>query len=290
MFIPYSSVYLRRHLKRKRMNKPHKYHARPSANKEESTRRNQMLIGLRPLQEAIDAGKEFDKVLIQRGLQGEIAQDVKALLQKEQIPYQLVPAEKLARITSKNHQGIVAFVSPLTYGNLDHIVQELFAQGLTPRLLMLDSVTDVRNFGAICRTAECFGVHAVIVPEKGSAQINEEAIKTSAGALYNIPVCRVKSLSYTVNNLRQSGITVVSCSEKTRKESYEVNLTNPICIIMGSEESGIGNDLLKASDQIMRIPMSGKTSSLNVSVAAGIALYEVVRQCSVDKVQGNVTA
>jgi 23S rRNA (guanosine2251-2'-O)-methyltransferase len=155
---------------------------------------------------------------------------------------------------------------------------------------MLDSVTDVRNFGAICRTAECFGVHAVIVPEKGSAQINEEAIKTSAGALYNIPVCRVRSLSYTVNNLRQSGITVVSCSEKTRKESYEVNLTNPICIIMGSEESGIGNDLLKASDQIMRIPMSGKTSSLNVSVAAGIALYEVVRQCSVDKAQSNVTA
>jgi 23S rRNA (guanosine2251-2'-O)-methyltransferase len=272
------------------MNKPHKYQARPSANKEESTRRNQMLIGLRPLQEAIDAGKEFDKVLIQRGLQGEVALDVKALLQKEQIPYQLVPAEKLARITSKNHQGIVAFVSPLTYGNLDHIVQELFAQGLSPRLLMLDSVTDVRNFGAICRTAECFGVHAVIVPEKGSAQINEEAIKTSAGALYNIPVCRVKSLSYTVNNLRQSGITVVSCSEKTRKESYEINLTNPICIIMGSEESGIGNDLLKASDQIMRIPMSGKTSSLNVSVAAGIALYEVVRQCSVDKAQSNVTA
>jgi 23S rRNA (guanosine2251-2'-O)-methyltransferase len=156
---------------------------------------------------------------------------------------------------------------------------------------MLDSVTDVRNFGAICRTAECFGVHAVIVPEKGSAQINEEAIKTSAGALYNIPICRVRSLSYTITNLRQSGITVVAlrqsgitvvaCSEKTRKESYEVDLTNPLCVIMGSEESGVSADLLKVSDDIMRIPMSGKTTSLNVSVAAGIALYEIIRQCTV---------
>ncbi|MFN5620427.1 MAG: 23S rRNA (guanosine(2251)-2'-O)-methyltransferase RlmB [Flavobacteriales bacterium] len=265
------------------MNRPFKRSPQPSTQQEETPKRNQMLIGMRPLQEAIAAGKEFDKVLLQRGLQGEVAQAVKLLLQQEQIPYQLVPAEKLARITTKNHQGIIAFVSPITYGNLDNIIQELFAQGTTPRLLMLDSVTDVRNFGAICRTAECFGVHAVIVPEKGSAQINEEAIKTSAGALYNIPICRVRSLSYTINNLRQSGITVVACSEKTRKESYEVDLTNPLCVIMGSEESGISADLLKISDDIMRIPMSGKTTSLNVSVAAGIALYEIIRQSAVEK-------
>jgi 23S rRNA (guanosine2251-2'-O)-methyltransferase len=260
------------------MNKPNKFQGRPRANKEESTRRNQMLIGLRPLQEAIAAGKEFDKVLIQRGLQGDIANAVKLLLQQEQIPYQLVPAEKLTRITTKNHQGIIAFVSPLIFGNLDNIVQDLFSQGATPRILLLDSVTDVRNFGAICRTAECFGVHTVVIPEKGSAQINEEAIKTSAGALYNIPVCRVKSLVQTIKTLRQSGITVISCSEKTRKESYEVNLTNPLCIVMGSEESGVSAEILKGSDEIMRIPMSGKTTSLNVSVAAGIALYEVMRQ------------
>jgi 23S rRNA (guanosine2251-2'-O)-methyltransferase len=265
------------------MNRPFKNKHKPPYPKEEQPKRNQMLIGLRPLQEAIAAGKEFDKVLLQRGLQGDIAQSVKLLLQQEQIPYQLVPAEKLARVTSKNHQGIIAFVSPITYGNIDNIIQELFNQGNTPRLLMLDSVTDVRNFGAICRTAECFGVHAVIVPDKGSAQINEEAIKTSSGALYNIPICRVRSLLNTIQNLRQSGITVIACSEKTRKESYEIELTNPICIIMGSEESGISSDLLKASDDIMRIPMSGKTTSLNVSVASGIALYEIVRQCAIGK-------
>jgi 23S rRNA (guanosine2251-2'-O)-methyltransferase len=269
------------------MNRPFKNSKTIPLDRADQPKRNQMLIGLRPLQEAIAAGKEFDKVLLQRGLQGTVAQEVKILLQQEQIPYQLVPSEKLDRITSKNHQGIIAFVSPLSYGNLDNIVQELFARGTTPRLLMLDGVTDVRNFGAICRTAECFGVHAVIVPEKGSAQMNEEAIKTSAGALYNIPVCRVKSLSYTINNLRQSGITVVACSEKTRKESYELELTNPLCIIMGSEESGVSAEALKASDYIMRIPMSGKTTSLNVSVAAGIALYEVVRQHAVEKAPSN---
>lgn len=265
------------------MNKPFNKNNRPAQDRAEQPKRNQMLIGLRPLQEAIAAGKEFDKVLLQRGLQGDVALQVKALLQQEQIPYQLVPVEKLERITSKNHQGIIAFVSPLSYGNLDNIIQEVFAGGNTPRLLMLDGVTDVRNFGAICRTAECFGVQAVIVPEKGSAQINEEAIKTSAGALYNIPICRVRSLPYTINNLRQSGITVVACSEKTRKESFELDLTNPLCIVMGSEESGVSSEALKVCDDIMRIPMTGKTTSLNVSVAAGIALYEVVRQCTVDK-------
>jgi 23S rRNA (guanosine2251-2'-O)-methyltransferase len=243
-----------------------------------TTKRNQMLIGLRPLQEAIQAGSEIDKVLIQRGLQGEIIQQTKALIQQFQIPFQYVPAEKLNSITSKNHQGIIAFVLPIQFGHIEHIIANVYESGKTPLFLLLDGVTDVRNFGAICRNAECMGAQAVIVPEKGSAQINEEAIKTSAGALYNIPVCRVKSIRQTIELLQQSGITVVACSEKTRKEIYEVNLTLPTCIIMGSEESGISNEALRAANEIARIPMAGKTSSLNVSVASGIILYEVIRQ------------
>ena len=243
-----------------------------------ATRRLQLLIGLRPLQEAIQSGQEIEKILIQRGLQGEIIQHTKELIHKYNIPFQYVPSEKLNAISSKNHQGIVAFVSPIHFGNLENIIAEVFESGTTPLLLLLDGITDVRNFGAICRNAECMGVHAVIIPDKGSAQINEEAIKTSAGALYNIPVCRVKSIAQAIKTIQQSGITVVACSEKTRKEIFEINLQLPTCIIVGSEESGISSEALRAADEIVRIPMSGKTSSLNVSVASGIILYEVTRQ------------
>jgi len=237
-----------------------------------------MLIGLRPLQEAIQAGSEIDKVLIQRGLQGEIIQQTKLLIQQYEIPFQYVPQEKLNAITSKNHQGVIAFVSPIVYGNYENIISAVFENGEVPLLVMLDGVTDVRNFGAICRNAECMGAHAIIIPEKGSAQINEEAIKTSAGALYNITVCRVKSIGTTIENLQHNGIKVVACSEKTRKEVFELSLTDPLCIILGSEESGISTEALRKADEIVRIPMVGKTSSLNVSVASGIIMYEVLRQ------------
>ncbi|MFM7729015.1 MAG: 23S rRNA (guanosine(2251)-2'-O)-methyltransferase RlmB [Flavobacteriales bacterium] len=250
-------------------------------------KRNQMLIGLRPLQEAIQAGKEIEKILIQRGLQGDIIQQTKTLIQQFGIPFQYVPAEKLHSISSKNHQGIIAFVSPIHFGNLENIIAEVFESGKTPLFLMLDGVTDVRNFGAICRNAECMGAQAVIVPDKGSAQINEEAIKASAGALYNIPICRIKSIPNTIRMLRHSGITVVACSEKTRKEIYEINMLSPTCIIAGSEESGISSEALRDADEIVRIPMSGKTSSLNVSVATGIILYEVMRQHK--KTSGNLS-
>ncbi len=253
-----------------------RYPARQS--RKPQSARNQMIFGLRPLQEAIQAGSEFDKVLIQRGLQGEIMTQTKQLIQQYSIPFQYVPLEKLNSITTKNHQGVVAFVSPITYGNFENIIAEVFESGKTPLLLMLDGVTDVRNFGAICRNAECMGAQAVLVPEKGSAQINEEAIKTSAGALYNIPVCRIKSVKQTIQTLQLSGICVVACSEKTQKEIFEVDLTKPTCIIMGSEETGISTDALRIVDEIARVPMTGKTSSLNVSVATGIILYEVLRQ------------
>jgi 23S rRNA (guanosine2251-2'-O)-methyltransferase len=259
-------------------NQPYKKNHLRIKSREPKTVRNQMLIGLRPLQEAIQAGSEIDKVLIQRGLQGDIIQETKLLIQQHAIPFQYVPQEKLNYITSKNHQGIIAFVSPISFGNFENIIAGVFEKGETPLLLMLDGVTDVRNFGSICRNAECMGAHAVLVPEKGSAQINEEAIKTSAGALYNIPVCKVKSIAQTIESLQHNGIRVVACSEKTRKELYEIDMTLPTCIIMGSEESGISSDALRKSDEIVRIPMRGKTTSLNVSVASGIILYETLRQ------------
>ena len=260
------------------MNKPHKYHARPSANKEETTRRNQMLIGLRPLQEAIDAGKEFDKVLIQRGLQGEIAQDVKALLQKEQIPYQLVPAEKLARITSKNHQGIVAYLSMVEYRSLDNVVDGIFSKGEMPLILVLDRITDVRNFGAIARTAECQGAHAILIPSKGSALATSDAMKASAGALNRIPICKTNDLKNTLFYLQQSGLRIIACTEKGNVPLYETNLRGSVAVIMGSEESGITSDLLNMADIKARIPMKGEIASLNVGVAAGMVFYERTRQ------------
>ncbi len=228
--------------------------------------------------EAIEAGKEIDKVLVQQGSRGTLSQELRQLLVRNAIPIQTVPLEKLNNISRQNHQGVIAFVSPITYGNLDNIIASVYESGEVHRLLMLDGITDVRNFGAICRTAECMGVHAVIIPEKGAAQINEEAIKTSAGALYNIPICREKSLGNALENLQKSGIRVVACSEKKEQTLEEVDMRQPICIIMGSEENGISNELLRKADEIAKVPMIGKISSLNVSVAAGIALYELTRQ------------
>ncbi len=228
--------------------------------------------------EAIEAGKEIEKVLVQQGSKGSLSVELKQILQKQSIPIQAVPVEKLNSISRQNHQGIIAFVSPIAFGNLDNVVATVYDEGRVPTLLMLDGVTDVRNFGAICRTAECMGVDAVIIPDKGAAQINEEAIKTSAGALYNIPVCRVKSLGQALEQLQQSGVKMIACSEKKDVELKDVDMTVPTCIIMGSEESGISNELLRRADEMAKVPMIGKTSSLNVSVAAGIALYELIRQ------------
>jgi 23S rRNA (guanosine2251-2'-O)-methyltransferase len=256
---------------------PNQKPSHPSDNDHEP-KRNTMLIGIRPLIEAIHAGKEIEKVFIQQGLRGDLIAELRPLLSSHDIPAQQVPLEKLNRISRKNHQGVIAFVSPVTFGNLENIVAQLFDDGKNHTLLMLDGVTDVRNFGSICRSAECMGVQAVIIPQKGSAQINEEAIKTSAGALYNIPVCRVKSISSAVAYLQQSGVRVIACSEKTRADIDEVDLSVPTCIVMGSEENGISNDVIRKADYITRIPMAGKTSSLNVAVAAGIILYELGRQ------------
>lgn len=235
-------------------------------------------MGLRPLQEAINAGKEIEKILVQKGLTGELYHEVRDLVRHNNIPMQQVPAEKLNGMTKGNHQGIIAFVSPISFANMDNIVAEVFENGEVPKLIMLDGITDVRNFGAICRSAECQGFHAVIVPEKGSAQLNEDAIKTSAGALFHIPICRVPSLSKAIQTLQLSGLRISACTEKTDTLIDNLDFSAPHCIVMGSEEHGISDEIIRKADYLGKINMFGKTSSLNVSVAAGIIMYELNKQ------------
>ncbi|HEX8506420.1 MAG TPA: 23S rRNA (guanosine(2251)-2'-O)-methyltransferase RlmB [Hymenobacter sp.] len=239
-----------------------------------------MLFGLRPIQEALNAGRTLEKIFLLRGTKNSLVTDISAAARAAGIQVQLVPVEKLDNLTRKNHQGAVAFVSPIDYAPLDSIVSGLFEEGKVPFLLLLDRITDVRNFGAIARTAECLGVQAIVVPGHGAAQINGDALKTSAGALNLLPVCREKNLQETIKFLQQSGVTVVACTEKADEAvgSAEVDFTGPVAVLMGSEEDGISPELLRLADVKLKVPMSGQIQSLNVSVAAGIMLFEVARQ------------
>lgn len=239
---------------------------------------NQMIFGIRAVMEAIRSGKEIESLYIQRGLGGELFSELKSTLNEFQITAQQVPIEKLNRITAKNHQGIVAFISPIVYQKIEDIIPQVYERGEVPLVLVLDGITDVRNMGAIARSAECAGVHAIVLPLKGSAQINEDAIKTSAGALYQIPVCRHSNLLQTVQFLQSSGLQLVCCTEKTTKDIYQPDYTAPTAIIMGSEEDGIANELIRIADHLAKIPMFGKIESLNVSVSTGVILYEAIRQ------------
>lgn len=228
--------------------------------------------------EAITSGKEIEALYIQRGAAGGLSHELKALLTEYNITAQQVPVEKLNRLTPKNHQGAVAFISPITYQKIENIIPEVFEKGEVPLILVLDSITDVRNMGAIARTAECAGVHAIVIPAKGSAQINPDAIKTSAGALYKIPVCRHDNFMQTVRFLQESGLQLVCCTEKTKEDIYSPDYTAPTAIIMGSEEDGIRNEIIRISDHLAKIPMFGEIESLNVSVSTGVILYEAIRQ------------
>ncbi|HEY0669732.1 MAG TPA: 23S rRNA (guanosine(2251)-2'-O)-methyltransferase RlmB [Sphingobacteriaceae bacterium] len=239
---------------------------------------NQMVFGIRAVIEAIKSDKEIESLLVQRGLGGGIFQELRSLVAERGLVYQQVPVEKLNRVTTKNHQGVIAFISPITYERIENIIPAIYENGETPLILVLDSITDVRNLGAIARTAECAGVHAIVVPSKGSAQINPDAIKTSAGALYKIPVCRHESLIKTARFLQESGLQLVACTEKTNDDVFAPDYTVPTAIIMGSEEDGISNELLRIADRLAKIPMFGEIESLNVSVSAGVILYEAVRQ------------
>ncbi len=239
---------------------------------------NQMVFGIRAVIEAIDSGKEIESLFVQRGLSGSLILELKSLLKEHNIAFQQVPIEKLNRITRKNHQGVIAVISPITYQNIEELLPQIYEKGETPLLLMLDGVTDVRNLGAIARTAECSGVHAIIVPKKGSAEVNPDAIKTSAGALYKIPVCRHDSLSKVGKFLIDSGVQLVVSTEKTTSSIYDVDYTAPTCVIMGAEDVGVSNDLIRIADHLAKIPMYGEIGSLNVSVSAAVVIYEAIRQ------------
>jgi 23S rRNA (guanosine2251-2'-O)-methyltransferase len=239
-----------------------------------------MIYGTRAVMEAIHAGKEIEKVMIQSGLSNDLIKELIQTARDRQIPYTFVPQEKLKRLSSKNHQGVICLLSSVSYASLDNLIDRAYSAGREPFLLILDRVTDVRNFGAIVRSAECAGVDGIVISEKGSAPITSDAMKTSAGALNYVPVCREKDLKKTVKFLRDNGIRVVACTEKAARQVYDVLLKGPVALIMGSEEDGIDPSLLRDADDLVKIPMHGKIGSLNVSVAAGIALYEIVRNRS----------
>jgi len=237
-----------------------------------------LIFGTRAVIEAIEAGKEIEKILLQKGLSNELYHQLRNALKGNNIPLQFVPPEKLKRITSKNHQGVIAYLTEITYYHAEELLAEIFEKGKIPLLLVLDRVTDVRNFGAIARSAECAGVDFIIIPSRGSAQINGDAIKTSAGALHRIRVCREDNLKNTIEYLKESGLQIIACHEKTDHLIYDADFKKPCAIIMGSEENGISGEYLKRSDMQVKIPMPGKISSLNVSVATGIVLFEAVKQ------------
>ena len=240
--------------------------------------KNEMIFGVRAVIEALDAGKEIDKILIKRDMQSDLSRELFAALRGRMIPVQRVPVERIDRITRKNHQGVVAFVSPITYQLTEDIVPFLFEQGKSPLLLMLDGITDVRNFGAIARTCECAGVDAIIIPAKNSVTVNADAVKTSAGALMTLPVCKEQSLTATIKFLKDSEFRILAATEKGDYDYSKANYTDPTCIIMGAEDTGVPYEHLKYCDEWVRIPLMGKIESLNVSVAAGILIYEAVKQ------------
>jgi 23S rRNA (guanosine2251-2'-O)-methyltransferase len=237
-----------------------------------------MVFGIHPIMEAIHSGKELDRVFIQKNLSGAPALALKKLLREHNIRPIEVPIEKLNRLTRSNHQGVVAFITDVVYQKLDQVVPTLFESGKLPLIMMLDRVTDVRNFGAICRTAECMGVGAVLIPERGGAPANGDAMKASAGALSRLAICREHNLKNAIDFLKDSGFSIVGCSEKASESVFQTDLSGPLCIIMGSEEDGISPEYLKRCDKVVKIPMIGSVGSLNVSVAAGMVLYEAVRQ------------
>ena len=240
--------------------------------------KNEMIFGVRAVIEAIQAGKEIDKILIKRDMQSDLSKELFAVLKGTQIPVQRVPVERINRITRKNHQGVIAFISSITYQRTEDLVPFLFEQGKNPLLIMLDGITDVRNFGAIARTCECAGVDAIVIPSKNSVSVNADAIKTSAGALHTLPVCREQNLTQTIKFLKESGFKIVAATEKGDYDYTKANYSDPVCIIMGAEDTGVPYEHLALCDEWIKIPMLGNIESLNVSVAAGILIYEAVKQ------------
>ena len=239
---------------------------------------NDYIFGIRAVMEAIEAGKEIDRVLIKKDLTGDLAAELIDLMRQRGIVARKVPVEKINRITRKNHQGVVAMLSAVTYHKLEHLVPQLYEDGVLPFIVVLDGISDVRNFGAIARTCECAGVNAIVIPERDSVSVGGDAVKTSAGALLHIPVCRERNILSAVRYLRDAGYQVVAASEKAAINYTQGDFTTPVALVMGSEDVGISPEVLRQCDTLVGIPQFGKIGSLNVSVAAGVMIYEVVRQ------------
>lgn len=239
-----------------------------------------LIYGIRPVIEAIKAGKEIDKLFLQNGLKGELIPELRKLINENQIPFQYVPAEKMNRLIRANHQGVACYISQIAYQPIETLLMSVFESGETPLFVILDRITDVRNMGAIARSAACAGAHGLIIPDRGGAPVNADAVKTSAGALNILPVHKSHNLKKTIEYLKESGLRIIAVSEKGDKTYYETNLTGPVALIMGSEEDGVSGEYISRSDEIVRIPMKGEIPSLNVSVATGIVLFEIVKQNS----------
>ena len=240
--------------------------------------KSQVVFGIRAVIEAIESGKQVDKVLMKKDLGGELARELLSVTREYNVPVQRVPVERINKVTRKNHQGVIAFMAAVDYYHVDDIVPALYDEGINPLVVVLDGVTDVRNFGAIARTCECAGVNCIVIPERNSVSVNADAVKTSAGALNYLPVCRERNLVKAVHYLRDSGFKVMGASEKTDLNYTKADFTGPVAIVLGAEDTGISTDVLKLCDTLVAIPEFGQIKSLNVSVAGGIMIYEVVRQ------------
>lgn len=247
--------------------------------KQKPVDKSQYIYGIHPIEEAIKSGKEIDKIFIQSGLKNDAISSLFKLVRDNNIPFQYVPIEKLNRLrTGANHQGVVASLSLVSYQPFEEILTAVFEAGQVPYFLILDRITDIRNIGAIARTAECTGIHGIIIPTSNSAQLNSDAVKSSAGALLRVPICREQNLKNVIFYLKESGLQVIAATEKSKKNFFECDFSLPTAILMGSEEDGISSEYLKLCDERVRIPMAGEISSLNVSVAAGIVLFEGLKQ------------
>lgn len=238
----------------------------------------EMIFGIRAIIEAIEADKEIDKILLRKDLQGDLAKELTTLVKSHNITVQHVPIERLDRYTRKNHQGAIAFLSAITYEHIEDIIPFLYEQGKNPFIILLDGITDVRNFGAIARTCEVAGVDAIVIPSRGSVTVNADAVKTSAGALLKIPVCKEPDLPTVIKFLKNSGLKTIAASERSAQIYTEVKYDGPLAIVMGAEDTGVSNENLRLVDEMVKIPQYGTIGSLNVSVAAGILIYEVIRQ------------
>jgi len=241
------------------------------------------IFGTRAIIEAIHFGKQIDKILMKIGQNNELTQELTELIREHNIPIQRVPVERLDRITRKNHQGVIALMSPVAFCQIEDVVAQTFENGEMPFIIALDGITDVRNFGAIVRSAECAGVHAIVVPEKGASRIGPDAVKTSAGALHKVPICRTSSLKKTLQMLMDSGLTICGATEKTDNLYFNQELTGPLCIVMGAEDEGLSDEIFRLCQPLLKIPILGEIESLNVSAAAAVLMYEVVRQRNTTK-------